>query len=165
MGGAVTATIAWALSGITEPVDPVLRAALLVAIAVVLALREFGVLNFALPDPGRQVPQSVFRKRHAWAAVQFGFEMGTGVRTFVTASTPFIALAAVLLAGPPLPLAIVAGVSFGLARAVPPVHRFLATDRQQWDVWLERFTAAAKRTCAVTAALAALAVASLLLLA
>jgi transposase-like protein len=41
-------------------------------------------------EAGRQVPQDVFARGLYRAALQFGFEMGTGVRTYVPATTPYL---------------------------------------------------------------------------
>jgi hypothetical protein len=88
--GALTAVFPlWLASGLMQPVPPSLRVGMLVLIASFTVLRDWEIIRFRLPENRRQVPQIVFAKGRSRAALQFGFEMGTGVRTYVTATSPF----------------------------------------------------------------------------
>jgi hypothetical protein len=69
-------------------------------------------------------------------AAQFGFELGTGVRTYVSASAPYVLAVAVLLAGQHLGIAILAGLGFGAGRAATPLVRYAARAVAAWDVLL-----------------------------
>jgi hypothetical protein len=71
------------------------RTALLGAIAIGLAVRELGLVDFPLPQNQRLVPESVFGLGHFGGPLVFGFEMGTGVRTYVTSSLPYLLVAAI----------------------------------------------------------------------
>ncbi len=63
--------------------------------------------------------------------------MGTGVRTYLTSTAPFVVLLGViLLAGGEL-VAVAAGVGFGLGRAVMPLVRYLSEQRHAWDARLK----------------------------
>ncbi len=69
----------------------------------------------------------------------FGFELGTGVRTYISASAPYLLALAILLATPlPTPSAIAAGAGFGIGRAAMIVFRFWSQDERGWDVKLAR---------------------------
>jgi len=98
-------------------------------------LNEFGVLRLRLPQNARQVPQSVIDDGHRYGALQFGFEMGTGVRTYMTSGLPH-ALAVALLVLPSLPAALMAGVAFGAGRALMTLTRHAHPDRSAWDTAL-----------------------------
>ena len=73
----------------------------------------------ALPEARRQIPSQVFTNGIQRGAYQFGFEMGTGVRTYVPSIAPYILLLAVFLVRPTLATALLAGIGFGLGRAIP----------------------------------------------
>lgn len=108
------------------------------ALVLVLIAREFGVLRFALPQNARLVPESVFRHGTVFGPLQFGLEMGTGMRTFVTSGLPYAAL--VLVAGLATPVAAVAtGAAFGLGRALMTFGSLHYGESGAWDlVWLHR---------------------------
>jgi lysylphosphatidylglycerol synthetase-like protein (DUF2156 family) len=112
---------------------PVLLAGALALLTVVAVLRDLGVLRFELPQNKRQVRQSVYDHPAAVGALMFGFEMGTGARTHMTASTPHILVAFALLAGVGAVPALAAGAAFGLARGLVATGRLLTADRTEWD--------------------------------
>jgi len=110
----------------------------LVLIVVVLAwfgvivVREFGLVRFKLPQNARLVPQSVFRHGRFFGPLQFGLEMGTGVRTYVTSGLPYAALVLVLLIAEPAG-AVAAGVAFGLGRSLMITSNLRYSDDNSWD--------------------------------
>src|SRR5687768_2438603 len=81
--GAVATALGLLLVGslvrLVAPMD-VWRWALAGAV-VLLVLREFGVLRFWLPQNKRLVPEHVNRHGKVFGPIQFGFEMGTSMRT------------------------------------------------------------------------------------
>ncbi|WP_214104571.1 hypothetical protein [Acrocarpospora catenulata] len=86
------------------------------AAAVVLLLQEIGVLKFPIPQNARLVPQFVTRIPF-WGSVQFGMEMGTGMRTYSPTALPHVmAIAVMFLAS--WPEALLAGAGFALGRTV-----------------------------------------------
>jgi hypothetical protein len=106
-----------------------------VAVAVVFTLvaaNEFGLVRIRLPQNARQVPSSIVDDGHRYGALQFGFEMGTGVRTYMTSGLPH-ALASGLLLLANLPDALLAGAAFGLGRAAMTLARHAHPDRDAWD--------------------------------
>lgn len=67
----------------------------------------------------------MLRMRPTVGALMFGFELGTGVRTLVTGSAPYLAvLVCILVADWHVSLA--AGLGFGVGRGLLPLDRFHA---------------------------------------
>lgn len=109
-GGALSAGVLWLVSGLFTPVPAGVRQGLIVAVALLAALRDAGKLSLRLPQNARQIPQDVLRRHLARGALQFGFELGTGVRTYVSASAPYAMAVAVLLSGGSYAPALAAGL-------------------------------------------------------
>lgn len=126
------------LSGLSAPLPPALRYAGIVVVAVLGLLRELGVARIRLPQNARQIPPDVLQRDVRRGALQFGFELGTGVRTYVSASAPYVLAAALLLGGQRLTVAVLAGVGFGVGRALTPLTRRAAGTGDRWDADLRR---------------------------
>lgn len=103
---------------------------------VVLAAREFGLVRFPLPQNARLVPDTVFRHGRFFGPLQFGLEMGTGMRTYVPSSLPYALL--ILVAGLADPLtAIATGAAFGLGRAAMTIGSLYYGSAGEWDTaWI-----------------------------
>ncbi|MEW2378649.1 hypothetical protein AB0883_21475 [Micromonospora sp. NPDC047812] len=121
------------LSGLSTPLPVPWRYAGIVAVAVLGLLREVGLVPIRLPQNARQVPQDVLQRSLRRGALQFGFEMGTGVRTYVSASAPYVLAVALLLGGQRLHVAMLAGIGFGVGRAMTPLARRAAGTGDRWD--------------------------------
>lgn len=124
--GAMATALGLVLAGslIRVPLPPLVASSIVAVAALVLLLREFGVVSFPLIQNARLVPQFVTGIPF-WGPAQFGMEMGTGMRTYSPTGLPHImALAIVFLAS--WPEALAAGAGFALARAVM-VLSFAAT--------------------------------------
>ncbi|WP_433242621.1 hypothetical protein ACQPYK_38400 [Streptosporangium sp. CA-135522] len=116
--GAAATTFAFVVIGsLLRAPFPLMVLQILVAIAaVVFLLRELDVLSFPLLQNARLVPQFVTRIPF-WGAVQFGAEMGTGMRTYSPTGLPHImALSIVFLAS--WQEALMAGVGFAAGRTL-----------------------------------------------
>ncbi|MGW1542018.1 hypothetical protein ACWCPM_17600 [Streptomyces sp. NPDC002309] len=137
-GGVLTAGVLWLLSGLFTPLPAGVRQGLILAAASAAALRDAGRLTLRLPQNARQIPQDVLRRHLARGALQFGFELGTGVRTYVSASAPYAIAVAVLLSGGSSAPALAAGLGFGAGRALTPALRRLSGDGENWDDRLAR---------------------------
>ncbi|MFN2589076.1 MAG: hypothetical protein ABR613_13300 [Actinomycetota bacterium] len=133
-----TAAGAWILGGLFSPLPSSVRVGAVVAVGVAAIARDLSILKIALPQNARQVPQEIFRKPLLRAALQFGFEMGTGLRTFVTSTSPYALLVALLLLGPTGAEAVAAGAGFGVGRAAMLFSRRLAPDPGAWGAGLHR---------------------------
>ena len=116
--GAIATALGFVVAGsLIRAPFPQLVASIIVAIAaLVLLLREFSVISFPLAQNARLVPQFVTRIPF-WGSLQFGLEMGTGMRTYSPTGLPHImAIAIVFLAS--WPEALAAGAGFALGRTV-----------------------------------------------
>lgn len=80
----------------------------------------------------RQVPEAIRRRGPRVGAFQFGVEMGTGARTFVTTAMPYALLVGVMLTVPPN-LALAVGVGFGAGRALVPLLRSHDVNDVEWS--------------------------------
>lgn len=132
-GGVGTATFAWVISGLFRWVPSRWVATILVAFGALVVLRDLKIISFRLPQNSRQVPRDVFQKGVIRAAVRFGFELGTGVRTYLSAGAPYVLALALVLADGGLLMAFAAGVGFGLGRAAMPLFRSWSEDADNWD--------------------------------
>ena len=134
----MTAVFAWVVSGFVTWLPWWVRVLVLLAVGLMLLIRQAGLVTLRLPQNARQVPQSVYLRHPVLANLQFGFEMGTGMRTLVTAVAPYLLLALMLLF-PPAQLftAVAVGAVFGMTRGIVPVLWKITADspgtRHWWD--------------------------------
>jgi hypothetical protein len=133
LGGISTAILLSILAGLASPFPALLSASLLSACFVLALLSEFGIAVLPLPENRRLIPQEVFSKHPLLGSMQFGFELGTGVRTYVPAASPYLVAVAVVLLAPEVWVAALAGVGFGLGRAVMPISRSCSRQGENWD--------------------------------
>ena len=122
-----------ALSGLSAPLPPVWRYTAIVVVALLGVFRDAEVLTIPLPQNARQVPQDVLRRSALRGALQFGFELGTGVRTYVSATAPYVLAVAVFLGSQRLQVAALAGLGFGAGRAATPLIRRASGAVEAWD--------------------------------
>ncbi|MDP4506848.1 hypothetical protein [Nonomuraea turcica] len=108
----------------------------LAVFALAVSAREFGVLRFWLPENKRLVPEHVTRHGPFFGPLQFGFEMGTGMRTYVPSGLPhLLALCVVLLASPWAALG--AGLGFAAGRSLMTLANLRYDGEHGWDLkWL-----------------------------
>jgi hypothetical protein len=128
LGGAVSGAVIWLLSGLTAPLPSYARTAAILLIAALGAAREFGLFPVPLPQNARQIPQEVLQFRMRRGSLQFGFELGTGVRTYVSASAPYVLTLCLLLSHQALVPTLLAGTAFGLGRALSAALTYLSQD-------------------------------------
>jgi hypothetical protein len=137
LGGALTAVGAWVASGFLGWLPEPPRLLLLLAVALLLLVHQSGLVRVRLPQNARQVPQSVYTRHPVVANLQFGFEMGTGMRTLVTAVAPYLVLTLMLLFPPAGLTALVTGAAFGGTRGLVPMLWSMSADapatRRRWD--------------------------------
>lgn len=125
-GAFLSALSLWVLSGFLQPLPAVVRVTLLCLSAAFVWLVKDGPLGarWHLPETRRQIPADVFVGGLARGAYLFGFEMGTGVRTYSPSVAPYLLALGLLLAHPTLGVALLAGIGFGVGRALPMVEHF-----------------------------------------
>jgi predicted lysophospholipase L1 biosynthesis ABC-type transport system permease subunit len=136
LGGTVSALVLYLASGLATPAPEPARYGVIVALAAAGVLRDAGVVRFPLPQNARQVPQEVLNRNVARGSLRFGFELGTGVRTYVSATVPYVMAAALLLSAPDLLTATLTGAGFGLGRALTPLARHTSPSGEAWDAQL-----------------------------
>jgi predicted lysophospholipase L1 biosynthesis ABC-type transport system permease subunit len=159
LGGTLSALVLYVASGLVAPAPETARYGVVVALAAAGALRDAGFVRFPLPQNARQVPQEVLTRNVERGSLQFGFELGTGVRTYVSSTVPYVMAAALLLSSPDLLTAALTGVGFGVGRALTPLARYTSRDGDSWDVVLRTHI----RAIAISGGIAALASLAVLL--
>lgn len=130
-GGTATSLIVFALLAAVPPVPFGWRLPLFAAILVVSMAVDLGRVPVPLPGARRQVPSSVLRWGLSGTAI-FGFEMGSGVRTYNTSAMPLSMVILLLTFRPAMSTFLACGFLFGLARGLVPVSRLLARHRKDW---------------------------------
>jgi hypothetical protein len=137
IGAVASASVVLLVGSLVRPLAPevAVRAVLAVAVFAVI-LREMNLVSFWLPQNKRLVPEEVLRHGRVFGPIQFGFEMGTSVRTYIPSGWPHVlALSIALLAT--VPYAAAAGVAFALGRATMSIGNVRLGGEGEWDVqWL-----------------------------
>jgi hypothetical protein len=135
LGAVLVASVAGAVGALPQALLPAaVRYALFALVTVPVLLREVGLVRFPVPQNARLVPEDVQHLRR-WGALQFGFEMGTGMRTYSPSALPHLVLVAVLLVVP-LPAAFALAAGFALGRLAMPVLSNAWSDDGSWtEVW------------------------------
>lgn len=154
LGGSASALGFWLLSGLAQPVGGTARVGLVGLLAVAALVDDAFDLGWRWPQNARQVPQAVRRRAPRAALFGFGFELGTGLRTFVTSRAPYVVAGVVLLGGLSAVEALAAGAGFGAGRALMPLLRALHHRAGDWDRVLERTYGRLKATATVLVACA-----------
>jgi hypothetical protein len=108
-------------------------AAVVAAVTIMVALRELGVVRFRLPENKRLVPEHVDRYGAVFGPLQFGFELGTGLRTYLPSGLPHLLAVAVALLATPV-AALAAGLGFGAGRASMTMAHLGYSDDGSWDL-------------------------------
>ncbi|WP_377320686.1 hypothetical protein ACFJIY_16685 [Pimelobacter simplex] len=145
VGGTTTATLLAALGSLPRALlpDVVVAGAVAVVLGVVL-LHELGALHLRLPQNARQVPERIAEAGPRFGALQFGLEMGTGMRTFLTSAAPYALLALVALVASPWEF-VAAGAGFGGGRALMTTARNGYPEPTEWDRLLAKHDAVLRR--------------------
>jgi len=134
LGGLLSGLVLAVAGGLLAPLPLAGRQVAVLAAALLGLLREAGLIAIPLPQNSRQIGQEVLRNPIR-GALQFGFELGTGVRTYVSATAPYVLALGVLLAGSPR-AAVLAGLGFGAGRALTPLVRQASAAPASWDALL-----------------------------
>ncbi len=132
-GGAFTgACLAVASAVVRPPMAPLWNFLVLGVVCAVLFAHEIRLVRLRLPQRSRLVPITVFRLGPVFGPLEFGIEMGTGIRTYVSSAAPYAVVAAVLLTADSLD-AVLAGIGFGLGRAIMTTASVVSRDVAAWD--------------------------------
>ena len=139
-GGAATGLVLGLMGGLVPPLDLDLRIYVgLIGVAALLAVaRDSGLVRISLPENRRQVRHTVRYLSNIVGDVSFGFELGSGVRTYMPATAPYLAGLAIVLVVPTLAVGILTGAAFGLGRGLVVFDRSLRKNGDRWDYSLQR---------------------------
>ncbi|MDX3104766.1 hypothetical protein [Nonomuraea angiospora] len=153
LGATSVAVVAAALGGVVQSLlPPAVRLVPLGLVALAVLLREAGVITLPVPENKRLVPEHVLHRGRVFGGVQFGFEMGTGMRTYSPSALPHLVLLAVLLAVP-FSGALAAAAGFAAARWIMAAASIAHSDDGSWSaLWSDN-----RRLLAVATAVAAIA--------
>ncbi|MGI9001780.1 MAG: hypothetical protein ACR2GH_08925 [Pseudonocardia sp.] len=135
LGAVLVAFVAAVLGALPQALVPApIRWVLFGVVALPVLLRECGLARFPVPQNARLVPEGVAQLRE-WGALQFGFEMGTGMRTYSPSALPHLALVAIVLVVP-FPAAFVLAAGFAAGRlAMPLLSNAWSTDGAWTQLW------------------------------
>jgi hypothetical protein len=124
-------------------------------LALVVLVREAWPLAIRIPENRRLVPQYVEGYGRMLGPLQFGFEMGTGVRTYSPSALPHLVVVALILVIPAWG-AVAAAAGFATARWVMPMMSNGYDQVGGWSIaWQDhKATLARLTTAGVMAALA-----------
>lgn len=139
-GAFATAIVAWILVSLVAPaldIWPPLRAIIVFSGLGLISLRELGILRFWLPENRRLVPETVFRLGDFFGPLQFGIEMGSGFRTYVSSSLPYAFLLLTLCASDFWAVCFGA-VGFATGRELMTVLSVASADPGNWDTVFRR---------------------------
>ena len=109
------------VGGLIQALLPLpVRLLLFAALAGAVVLREAGLIRLPVPENKRLVPEDVQHRGKVVGPIQFGFEMGTNMRTYSPSALPHLVLLGVLLVVP-FTGALAAGAGFAVARWLMPM--------------------------------------------
>ncbi|MFN2556489.1 MAG: hypothetical protein ABR592_06365 [Nitriliruptorales bacterium] len=137
-GALTTAALLLVVNGLFSPLPLPLRSSLFLGVAVLALLREFGVDAIPLPQPQRQVPREVFAAGLARGSLRFGFELGLGFRTYISASSTYVLASGIALLRFEPMTAFAAACGFALGRAAPSWTRYWNGREEAWDEAVRR---------------------------
>lgn len=137
-GALLSVMTAWVASGFFAPLSVSMRIVLFCIAALLVWLIKEGPLagRMSLPENRRQIPAEILEGGRPRGAMRFGFELGTGARTYVPSPAPYLALLLVLFGQLTLGTALVIALGFGIGRALPLMVQIAAPDR---DALTRRF--------------------------
>lgn len=141
-GALTTASVLVVIGGLLSPIPWTVRQIGAICLLLLLLMHALRVVCLDLPQRTYQIPRETFAARPSSAAFRFAFELGTGVRTYITAVSPY-AIAILLLLGLPDGLggafvaAAACAVGYGSGRAIvvasQSVRRSIAVEHpKQW---------------------------------
>ena len=122
-GALISAAVLMVASGLLSPLPASARQVIAVTLVLILLIHAFGIVCLDLPQRAYQIPRETFAAAPTQAAYRFAFELGTGVRTYVTAVSPYAVTVLVVLGlpsglGSATLAAASTGVGFGLGRSI-----------------------------------------------
>ncbi len=102
-----------------------------------LVAYDLCVARVRLPQAARQIDARVFANDRRRAAVRFGFEYGTSLRTYVTSAAPYLLLLGLVTLSLSPVLTILTGTAFGLGRSLG-LFQYSLRRRDNWQATVKR---------------------------
>lgn len=130
-GGLVSALGFWTVGGLLNPLPVVLRRGILLAGIVWASIAQLTPL-LSVPQRKHQIPQEVLLGQGWMGIMQFGFEIGTGMRTYLPTSAAHVLALFLLLGTPTIVEALAVGLGFGLGRALQLFSTAIVADRESF---------------------------------
>lgn len=125
------------IGGFASWVEEIIRLWVFWGVGLGLVMYDLWATRVRLWQAARQIPQDIFISDLRWAAIRFGFEYGTGLRTFLTSAAPYILACAVILIGV-LPLTgLILGAAFGLGRSFS-LFQYQVKKKKNWQETVQR---------------------------
>lgn len=136
-GGAITGLLLTVVGGLVSWIDGTIRLGAFLVGGMGLVIYDLCVSRVQLVQAARQIPQEVFISDLRWAASRFGFEYGTGLRTFLTSSAPYILGCAVILAEVRPLTGFAVGSAFGFGRSFS-LLQYQVKKKENWQEAVQR---------------------------
>lgn len=119
LGAGLTILVLWVFSGGFRWLSPAFAGVVILVLGTSAVLRDAGILKLSLPENRRLIPQHSFSGSAVRGTARFSFELGTGVRTYLNATGPYLLALAILLLSPSPKTLIVIALGFGVGRTLP----------------------------------------------
>ncbi len=133
VGALTMAAALLVFNGLLSPLPVILRSSFFLGVSVLAMLREVGVQPLRFPQSHWQVPRQVFAQGLGIASLRFGFELGLGFRTFVSASSAYVLASGIALLRIEALTALAAAIGFAVGRATPAWLRYWNGRGEAWD--------------------------------
>jgi hypothetical protein len=151
--------IAALVGGLLSWIDRGARDAALLAICVALVAYDLLSPSVKLWQSARQIPETVLLSDLRLAAIRFGYEYGTGLRTYVTSTAPYVVGAAVILTNAGPFRSMLAGALFGFGRSLG-LLQYQLKGKEGWQQAVAEQSRSLERAGAVGAVLLVVAASS-----
>ena len=136
-GGAIAGLLLAVVGGFVNWIDGASRFLVFLSAGLGLVIYDLQVARVRLLQAARQIPQEVFVSDLRWAASRFGFEYGTGLRTYLTSAAPYIFGCAVIFVGVSPLVGLALGAAFGFGRSLS-LLQYQIRRKENWQEAVQR---------------------------
>ena len=137
-GGIATGTVAGTLALLISDIPRQFRLGTALLLISAIAVMAIIGKTTSLPQNRRQIPQTVTHTGDPQGALQFGFELGCMMRTYISSCYPHILIVLVVLLGENVLNGIVAGTGIALGRASTALNRLGYSTTETWQIAMAR---------------------------
>ncbi len=136
-GGALSGALAAVVNGLLGWISEPVRLGIAACVGAALVVYDLAAPHVRLPQASRQIPEHVFANDQRWAAVRFGFEYGTALRTYVTSAAPYVLMVAAVALPLEVSQCVLIGAAFGFGRSLS-VFQYSFRRRHNWQDAVKR---------------------------